>query len=154
MFYFVCLGAGSVASPPASDVPFQPLHCHFTSQLVDSNLMPEVDEEEEMKMKWKLDFFLKFNFNLFWFVTAILKFSPCEIVCRFYLPDGQKQEVSLGGGASRQCFYDLTPSSQYQISVRTQLQELEGPSVSITDMTRMLQMIAQCTCCHVFMCAN
>uniref|UniRef100_A0A671VYH0 Collagen type XIV alpha 1 chain n=1 Tax=Sparus aurata TaxID=8175 RepID=A0A671VYH0_SPAAU len=51
------------------------------------------------------------------------------------LADGQKQEVSLGGGASRQCFYDLTPSSQYQISVHTQLQEMEGPSVSITDMT-------------------
>uniref|UniRef100_A0A671W3N6 Collagen type XIV alpha 1 chain n=1 Tax=Sparus aurata TaxID=8175 RepID=A0A671W3N6_SPAAU len=49
--------------------------------------------------------------------------------------NGQKQEVSLGGGASRQCFYDLTPSSQYQISVHTQLQEMEGPSVSITDMT-------------------
>uniref|UniRef100_A0A4W6CH04 Collagen type XIV alpha 1 chain n=1 Tax=Lates calcarifer TaxID=8187 RepID=A0A4W6CH04_LATCA len=46
-----------------------------------------------------------------------------------------KQEVSLGGGASRQCFYDLTPSSQYQISVHTQMQEMEGPSVSITDMT-------------------
>ncbi|XP_076592747.1 collagen alpha-1(XIV) chain isoform X1 [Chaetodon auriga] len=49
--------------------------------------------------------------------------------------NGQKQEVSLGGGASRQCFYDLTPSSQYQISVHTQMQEMEGPSVSITDMT-------------------
>uniref|UniRef100_A0AAQ5ZVG2 Collagen, type XIV, alpha 1a n=1 Tax=Amphiprion ocellaris TaxID=80972 RepID=A0AAQ5ZVG2_AMPOC len=47
----------------------------------------------------------------------------------------QKQEVSLGGGASRQCFYDLTPSSQYQISIHTQIQEMEGPSVSITDMT-------------------
>ncbi|XP_029308193.1 collagen alpha-1(XIV) chain [Cottoperca gobio] len=49
--------------------------------------------------------------------------------------NGQRQEVSLGGGASRQCFYDLTPSSQYQISVHTQMQEMEGPSVSITDMT-------------------
>ena len=48
--------------------------------------------------------------------------------------------MSLGGGASRQCFYDLTPSSQYQISVHTQLQEMEGPSVSVTDMTSMLQM--------------
>lgn len=48
--------------------------------------------------------------------------------------------MSLGGGASRQCFYDLSPSSQYQISVHTQLQEMEGPPVSITDMTRMLQM--------------
>ncbi|KAM7420454.1 hypothetical protein PAMA_014937 [Pampus argenteus] len=49
--------------------------------------------------------------------------------------NSQRQEVSLGGGASRQCFYDLTPSSQYQISVHTQLQEMEGPAVSITDMT-------------------
>ncbi|KAM8871162.1 collagen alpha-1(XIV) chain isoform 2-T3 [Spinachia spinachia] len=49
--------------------------------------------------------------------------------------NGQRQEVSLGGGASRQCFYDLTPSSQYQISIHTQMQQLEGPSVSITDMT-------------------
>uniref|UniRef100_A0A3Q4N7L9 Collagen, type XIV, alpha 1a n=1 Tax=Neolamprologus brichardi TaxID=32507 RepID=A0A3Q4N7L9_NEOBR len=46
-----------------------------------------------------------------------------------------KQEVRLGGGASRHCFYDLTPSSQYQISVHAQTQETEGPSVSITDMT-------------------
>ncbi|KAM4580530.1 collagen alpha-1(XIV) chain isoform 2-T2 [Odontesthes bonariensis] len=49
--------------------------------------------------------------------------------------NGQRQEVNLGGGASRQCFYDLTPSSQYQISIHTQMQEMEGPSVSITDMT-------------------
>uniref|UniRef100_H2U2U9 Collagen type XIV alpha 1 chain n=1 Tax=Takifugu rubripes TaxID=31033 RepID=H2U2U9_TAKRU len=49
--------------------------------------------------------------------------------------NGQKQEVTLGSGASRQCFYDLTPSSQYQISVRTGMQDTEGPSVSITDMT-------------------
>ncbi|XP_031709277.1 collagen alpha-1(XIV) chain isoform X4 [Anarrhichthys ocellatus] len=49
--------------------------------------------------------------------------------------NGQRQEVSLGDGASRQCFYDLTPSSQYQISLHTQMQEMEGPSVSITDMT-------------------
>lgn len=49
--------------------------------------------------------------------------------------NGQRQELSLGSGASRQCFYDLTPSSQYQITVHTQMQEIEGPSVSITDMT-------------------
>lgn len=54
------------------------------------------------------------------------------------LADGQRQEVRLGGGASRHCFYDLTPSSQYQIIVHAQIQETEGPSVSITDMTRML----------------
>lgn len=55
------------------------------------------------------------------------------------LADGQRQEVSLGGSASRQCFYDLSPSSQYQISIHTQMQGTEGPSVSITDMTCMLQ---------------
>nr|XP_033958086.1 collagen alpha-1(XIV) chain [Pseudochaenichthys georgianus] len=49
--------------------------------------------------------------------------------------NGQRQEVSLGAGSSRQCFYDLTPGSQYQISVHTQMQEMEGPAVSITDMT-------------------
>uniref|UniRef100_A0A3B4FAJ3 Collagen type XIV alpha 1 chain n=1 Tax=Pundamilia nyererei TaxID=303518 RepID=A0A3B4FAJ3_9CICH len=49
--------------------------------------------------------------------------------------NGQRQEVRLGGGASRHCFYDLTPSSQYQIIVHAQIQETEGPSVSITDMT-------------------
>lgn len=53
------------------------------------------------------------------------------------LADGQRQELNLGGSASRHCFYDLTPSSQYQISIYTQMQEMEGPSVSITDMTRM-----------------
>uniref|UniRef100_A0A7N8XY33 Collagen, type XIV, alpha 1a n=1 Tax=Mastacembelus armatus TaxID=205130 RepID=A0A7N8XY33_9TELE len=51
----------------------------------------------------------------------------------------QRQEVNLGGGASQQCFHDLTPSSQYQISIHAQVQEMEGPSVSITDMTCMLQ---------------
>ncbi|XP_068179724.1 collagen alpha-1(XIV) chain-like [Antennarius striatus] len=49
--------------------------------------------------------------------------------------NSQKQEVNLGGGASQQCFNDLTPSSQYHISVHTQMQELVGPSVSVTDMT-------------------
>ncbi|XP_053700196.1 collagen alpha-1(XIV) chain isoform X1 [Synchiropus splendidus] len=49
--------------------------------------------------------------------------------------NGQRQEVSVGGGASRQCFYDLTPSSQYQITIHTQMQEMEGPPVSVTDMT-------------------
>ncbi|KAM4735746.1 collagen alpha-1(XIV) chain [Anableps anableps] len=49
--------------------------------------------------------------------------------------NGQRQELNLGGLASRHCFYDLIPSSQYQISIYTQMQEMEGPSVSITDMT-------------------
>ncbi|KAK6290981.1 hypothetical protein J4Q44_G00386180, partial [Coregonus suidteri] len=46
------------------------------------------------------------------------------------LLNGQKQEVSVGGSASRQCFYGLTPNSQYQISVSTQLQDMEGPAVT------------------------
>uniref|UniRef100_A0A8C6UGW9 Collagen type XIV alpha 1 chain n=1 Tax=Neogobius melanostomus TaxID=47308 RepID=A0A8C6UGW9_9GOBI len=46
-----------------------------------------------------------------------------------------QQELSLGGGSSRQCFFDLTPSTQYEISVLTQLQEQQGPAVTITDMT-------------------
>ncbi|XP_034552837.1 collagen alpha-1(XIV) chain isoform X1 [Notolabrus celidotus] len=49
--------------------------------------------------------------------------------------NGQKQELRLGGQASRQCFFDLTPSSQYQISIHTQLQDMEGPIISVTDMT-------------------
>ncbi|XP_034031083.1 collagen alpha-1(XIV) chain-like [Thalassophryne amazonica] len=49
--------------------------------------------------------------------------------------NGQRQEVTLAGGASRQCFYELSPSSQYQISIHTQIQEMEGSPVSITDMT-------------------
>uniref|UniRef100_A0A8C6WUD5 Collagen type XIV alpha 1 chain n=1 Tax=Neogobius melanostomus TaxID=47308 RepID=A0A8C6WUD5_9GOBI len=49
--------------------------------------------------------------------------------------NGQRQELSLGGGSSRQCFFDLTPSTQYEISVLTQLQEQQGPAVTITDMT-------------------
>uniref|UniRef100_H3CW87 Collagen type XIV alpha 1 chain n=1 Tax=Tetraodon nigroviridis TaxID=99883 RepID=H3CW87_TETNG len=70
---------------------------------------------------------------------SVLKVHRHCLVCLYVvlkdMQDGQKQEVTLGGGASRQCFYDLTPSSQYQISVCTQMQETEGPSVSITDMT-------------------
>lgn len=50
--------------------------------------------------------------------------------------------MTVGGGASRQCFSDLTPSSQYQISVRTQMKETGGPSVSITDMTCMSSTVA------------
>lgn len=69
--------------------------------------------------------------------------SELYVIVLFYLlADDQRQEVSLGGGASRHCFFDLSPSSQYQISVHTQMQEMEGPSVSITDMTRVLQMFS------------
>uniref|UniRef100_A0A8C4EHA3 Collagen alpha-1(XIV) chain n=1 Tax=Dicentrarchus labrax TaxID=13489 RepID=A0A8C4EHA3_DICLA len=71
---------------------------------------------------------------------SLFGFYYCSVMVnhslfRCSLADGQKQEVSLGGGASRQCFYDLTPGSQYQISVHTQMQEMEGPPVSFTDMT-------------------
>uniref|UniRef100_A0A8C6LDC3 Collagen, type XIV, alpha 1a n=1 Tax=Nothobranchius furzeri TaxID=105023 RepID=A0A8C6LDC3_NOTFU len=59
----------------------------------------------------------------------------CFFIYFFPFPDDQRQEVNLGGAASRQCFYDLTPSSQYQISIYTQTREMEGPSVSITEMT-------------------
>ncbi|XP_051921656.1 collagen alpha-1(XIV) chain isoform X4 [Hippocampus zosterae] len=49
--------------------------------------------------------------------------------------NSQRQEVSLGGGASRHCFYDLFPSSQYEISIHAQMQGMEGPPISVTDMT-------------------
>ncbi|KAJ8395287.1 hypothetical protein AAFF_G00034890 [Aldrovandia affinis] len=49
--------------------------------------------------------------------------------------NGQKQEVNLGGGASRQCFYDLSPNTQYKISVYAQLQDTEGPAVIVMDKT-------------------
>ncbi|KAJ8268333.1 hypothetical protein COCON_G00135050 [Conger conger] len=48
---------------------------------------------------------------------------------------GQKQEANLGGGASRHCFYNLSPNTQYKISVYAQLQETEGPAVVIMDKT-------------------
>uniref|UniRef100_A0A672ZC18 Collagen, type XIV, alpha 1a n=1 Tax=Sphaeramia orbicularis TaxID=375764 RepID=A0A672ZC18_9TELE len=64
----------------------------------------------------------------------IISLETIERIIRGNL-NGQRQEVSLGGGASRQCFHDLTPSSQYEISIQTQMQEVEGPPVSVTDMT-------------------
>lgn len=85
------------------------------------------------------------TFSIFFFIkmscsTCYNLFSTYKYPLGWFFADGQRQEVNLGGAASRHCFYDLFPSSQYQISVHTQMQELEGPSVSITDMTRMLQM--------------
>ena len=82
---------------------------------------------EELKLIWVL-------LLLTW--TSVI--ASHSLFCGL-LADGQKQEVSLGGGASRQCFYDLTPSSQYQISIHTQLPEKEGPSISITNTTSTLQ---------------
>ncbi|KAA0709869.1 Collagen alpha-1(XIV) chain [Triplophysa tibetana] len=49
--------------------------------------------------------------------------------------NGEKQEVRLAGSASRHCFNDLTPNTQYKISVQAQLQDAEGPGVTITQRT-------------------
>uniref|UniRef100_A0A8B9DGV5 Collagen alpha-1(XIV) chain n=1 Tax=Anser cygnoides TaxID=8845 RepID=A0A8B9DGV5_ANSCY len=51
------------------------------------------------------------------------------------LVDGKKQEVNLGGGTPRHCFFELMPGTEYKISVHTQLQEIEGPAVSIMETT-------------------
>ncbi|XP_031429590.1 collagen alpha-1(XIV) chain isoform X2 [Clupea harengus] len=51
------------------------------------------------------------------------------------LLNGHGQEVSVAGSGSRQCFYDLSPNSQYEISHYSQLQGLEGPAVTTTDTT-------------------
>uniref|UniRef100_W5LGS1 Collagen type XIV alpha 1 chain n=1 Tax=Astyanax mexicanus TaxID=7994 RepID=W5LGS1_ASTMX len=42
---------------------------------------------------------------------------------------------SVNGGVSQECIYNLTPNTQYRISVHTLLQDLEGPAVSTTDRT-------------------
>ncbi|KAK9958258.1 hypothetical protein ABG768_012429 [Culter alburnus] len=49
--------------------------------------------------------------------------------------NGEKQEVRLAGSASRHCFNDLTPNTQYTISVHAQLQDTEGPAVTTTQRT-------------------
>ncbi|XP_072323011.1 collagen alpha-1(XIV) chain isoform X2 [Scyliorhinus torazame] len=51
------------------------------------------------------------------------------------LRDGKKEEGILDGGTSRHCFYNLIPNSKYKISVFSQLQELEGPAVSLLETT-------------------
>ncbi|XP_067837767.1 collagen alpha-1(XIV) chain isoform X2 [Heptranchias perlo] len=51
------------------------------------------------------------------------------------LRDGKKGEVVVGGGTSRHCFYELIPDTKYKISVYSQLQEIEGPAVSILEAT-------------------
>lgn len=53
----------------------------------------------------------------------------------FIIPDGKKKEVTLGGGTSRHCFFELMPGTEYKISVYAQLQEIEGPGVSIMETT-------------------
>ncbi|CDQ57389.1 unnamed protein product [Oncorhynchus mykiss] len=52
-----------------------------------------------------------------------------------FILDGYKQEAKLGGGTTRHCFNDLTANTQYKISVYAQLQDTEGPAVSITEKT-------------------
>nr|XP_055076682.1 collagen alpha-1(XIV) chain isoform X1 [Misgurnus anguillicaudatus] len=49
--------------------------------------------------------------------------------------NGDKKEVRLGGSTSRHCFNDLTPNTQYKISVHAQLQDTEGPAVTVTQRT-------------------
>ncbi|KAI7798408.1 putative collagen alpha-1XIV chain-like, partial [Triplophysa rosa] len=49
--------------------------------------------------------------------------------------NGEKQEVRLGGSASRYCFNDLTPNTLYKISIHAQLQDAEGPAVTTTQRT-------------------
>ncbi|KAM5158018.1 collagen alpha-1(XIV) chain [Mantella aurantiaca] len=51
------------------------------------------------------------------------------------LQDGSKQEANLAGGTSRHCFYELMPNSRYRITVYAQIQESEGPGVSIVETT-------------------
>ncbi|XP_023683819.1 collagen alpha-1(XIV) chain-like isoform X2 [Paramormyrops kingsleyae] len=51
------------------------------------------------------------------------------------LLNGQKQEVSLSGGATRHCFHNLHPDTQYKISIYSQLPDLEGPAVTLIDRT-------------------
>uniref|UniRef100_A0A3Q3WT58 Uncharacterized protein n=1 Tax=Mola mola TaxID=94237 RepID=A0A3Q3WT58_MOLML len=49
---------------------------------------------------------------------------------------GQRQETKLSGGASRHCFNNLKPNTQYRVSVFAQLQDgTEGPAVTATEKT-------------------
>ncbi|KAF7653979.1 hypothetical protein LDENG_00076160 [Lucifuga dentata] len=52
------------------------------------------------------------------------------------LLNGQQQETKLSGGASRHCFNNLKPNTQYKINVFAQLQDgTEGPAVTVSDRT-------------------
>ncbi|XP_053302365.1 collagen alpha-1(XIV) chain [Pleuronectes platessa] len=60
--------------------------------------------------------------------------SQQEVTC--HSSDGQKQETKLSGGASRHCFNNLKPNTQYKISVYAQLQDgSEGPAVTAVEKT-------------------
>ncbi|XP_043922855.1 collagen alpha-1(XIV) chain isoform X2 [Protopterus annectens] len=54
------------------------------------------------------------------------------------LADGKKKEVTIGGGTSEYCFYELSPNTKYKMSVFSQLQDFEGPAVSIIESTLMV----------------
>ena len=69
-------------------------------------------------------------------------------LCFVLIIDTQKQESTLGGGTNRHCFYGLQPDSEYKISVYTKLQEMEGPSVSITEKTRKSKVFSLDLCMH------
>uniref|UniRef100_A0A670Y0E3 Collagen type XIV alpha 1 chain n=1 Tax=Pseudonaja textilis TaxID=8673 RepID=A0A670Y0E3_PSETE len=49
------------------------------------------------------------------------------------LTDGAIEEEPLGWGASRHCFFQLYPDTKYNISIYSQIQELEGPAISIIE---------------------
>ncbi|KAM9307563.1 collagen alpha-1(XIV) chain [Gastrophryne carolinensis] len=51
------------------------------------------------------------------------------------LHDGSKQEAQLSSGTSRHCFYELRPNSRYRITIYAQMEETEGPGVSIVETT-------------------
>uniref|UniRef100_A0A3B3QVM7 Collagen type XIV alpha 1 chain n=1 Tax=Paramormyrops kingsleyae TaxID=1676925 RepID=A0A3B3QVM7_9TELE len=57
------------------------------------------------------------------------------------LLNGQKQEVSLSGGATRHCFHNLHPDTQYKISIYSQLPDLEGPPTTAAPTTTPLPTI-------------
>lgn len=52
------------------------------------------------------------------------------------ISDETKEEVWLGGGSPRHCFFELMPGTEYKISIYAQLQEIEGPPAIITETTR------------------
>lgn len=59
-----------------------------------------------------------------------------NVLCTF-VAGSQKQETRLSGGASRHCFNNLKPNTQYKISMYAQLQDgTEGPAVTTTEKTR------------------
>lgn len=69
--------------------------------------------------------------------SNMLEFKSSPLILFYFsFADGHREEHSVSGGAFRQCFFNLSPNTQYKISVYTQLQSMEGPAVTITDTTR------------------